>query len=778
MAGVADKEKSLVGFDGEFDSNDISKRIYGFTNTTIDVKYRSLKICDKSIGLIYIPRRLIKNDPAQFLKAAPESENGRKAFSKNDLYMRSREECRPAQSAEDFSILFQRRRDHEIGGPNAIYVEHNLPAKDPSLIDFVGRDGQLDGLWRWFSERHTAVKLLSGPGGVGKTSIAWTFCDTVIASPPVGIEKVIWLTAKRKTFTAMLGGWVEIGTTHFDSLPTLLKALLGELGVPDDQIPDPSDRDVLIDEVIDALKTWPCLLVVDDIDSLPQEAQFDVFRTVSMIFDRAIASGSQKARALLTARLNLGAAPGQLMVVEGMLLPEFEEYVKTTASELRVTLPIGTALNNSIRKLHDASSGSPLFAASILRLVSLGEDLSSAIKNYKGADGEEVRQFAFERELDGLGDSAIRTLFAAINLKVTSQPELMEITNSTLHRLREDLSVLRDYHLVSIGGVEGDLGRGLSSISVPTVILSMVGIIRKKVHDPKRIEDQCAKARRAGGDESSEHTKYIRQISAYWDSEEWELALDTAKVCVKKYPKAADLWCMVGKAHIRLEKPEYSLADAAFRKATELGCDRPELSSLRIVVKEELGDWNGLILFIESEEREKPSPKSVLSISRARIALGDDMFRIGDWASAANQYLTGASEVAAAFDDRRATGYVEPLKDAKYQLGVAYVNATIRGITTDNDKIDVLDAVAKTVAIHVFHRGQIFLAIRSLVEWWSAVEKRDKLDEKTAAKMFGALNRVGRISDKCTWPDLAEEISTTMRSLTRRLEIYNQRRLR
>ena len=133
LAGIDDSDKSVVGFNGEFDANDISKRIHGFTKITIDVKYRSLVIGNKPIGLIYIPRRPIKSDPAQFLKAAPAAENGRRAFSKNDLYLRSREECRPAQSAEDFSILFQRRRDYDVAGPNAIYVEHNLPSKDPSL---------------------------------------------------------------------------------------------------------------------------------------------------------------------------------------------------------------------------------------------------------------------------------------------------------------------------------------------------------------------------------------------------------------------------------------------------------------------------------------------------------------------------------------------------------------------------------------------------------------------------------------------------------------------
>ena len=236
-----------------------------------------------------------------------------------------------------------------------------------------------------------------------------------------------------------------------------------------------------------------------------------------------------------------------------------------------------------------------------------------------------------------------------------------------------------------------------------------------------------------------------------------------------------DLWCMLGKAHLRLDKTQYSSSDAAFRKAAELGCDRPELMSLRIVVKEEMEDWNGIILLVESSEGEKPPPRSVLSISRARIALGDNLFRLGDWASAAKQYWAGANEIYLAFEDRRATGYVEPLKDAKYQLGVAYVNATVRGVSRNDEKIDVLDAVANTVAMHVFHRGQILLGIRSLAEWWTAVERRDNLDESTAARLLRALDRVAMISRRCAWPDLSEEINNAMLSLNRRLEAYNRR---
>ena len=122
------------------------------------------------------------------------------------------------------------------------------------------------------------------------------------------------------------------------------------------------------------------------------------------------------ARALLTARLNLGAAPGQLLVVNGLEREDFFRFAEATAEAIGAPLPQGVGKKKPLEQLFEASNGSPLFAAAILNLAARGMPLGQAIKQYKGADGEEVRRFAFERELDALTDSQIRILFAAVNL--------------------------------------------------------------------------------------------------------------------------------------------------------------------------------------------------------------------------------------------------------------------------------------------------------------------------------------------------------------------------
>lgn len=774
IIGVRDSDRSPVGWAGDLDCGDISKRMAGLTRVSIDIKFRLLKHHGVNYGLIYIPERPASQDPVQFVKSAPEDSQGRRAFSANDIYLRARDECRRATSSEDYSALFRRDRPIAAATSSGVtYLENNLPARDPNLLDFVGREDQLNALWRWFTERYTAVKLLSGPGGVGKTSIAWQFCDAVSQFPPEGIQKIVWLTAKKRTFAALLGEWVEITHTHFSNLDSLLRSILGELGSPDEEVASYENRTDLIEAVISAVSTWPCFLVVDDVDSLPTEEQFDVFRSISTIFDRVIATGNSKARALLTARLTLGAAPGQLMTVGGMPLRDFEDYVRSTAAAVGAPFASGANWNNDVRRLHEASSGSPLFAASILRLISLGEPLSAAIRQYKGAEGEEVRRFAFERELDRLTDSQLRLLYAAINLGDSTFHELLEVIQTNRTMLRDDIGSLRDYHLMAIDASVDDLARGTSRVSVPAVIVSMTDLIRKKISDPKRIETACARARREAKRHDTAPGRWIKQVIAHWYDDDYDRAVDAAQTGTKNCPGSGDLWCVLGRSYLkRNRRGDLKSADSAFRKAKELGCLRRELIHLWIEVKKELGDWIGLIELLRSSEVDRLSGQGLLAIGEAYQALGDEQYRAGSWLQAADLYWRGAEEISVAFSEERAHGYVYPLMDKKYELAVAYVDSIFRSVHTNDNKIAVWEAVRKTVDIEVFNRGQIALGARSLSEWWDAVQLRPRIDDKTISRLLSEGRSVQRIARRLaqkggSWLLLSEKLSADAARLLR-----------
>jgi hypothetical protein len=597
----------------------------------------------------------------------------------------------------------------------------------------------------------------------------------VARNAPAGIAKLVWLTAKKRTYAALSGEYVPIHHTHFNDLETLLRALLSELGVPADHVPEDASREVLIEETLEVVNEFPCFLVVDDIDSLDGEAQFDVFRTISMIFDRVIANGHQRARALLTARLNLGAAPGQLMIVEGLPFDEFTKYVNVCLQALRLG---GATFNVSqqLNRLHRASSGSPLFAASVLRLVSLGESLSSAINQWKGAEGEEVRRFAFERELESLTDSQIRTLFAAQILGRTTFMELLDVLQGNRTVLRDDIGVLRNYHLISLGSGT-DLTRAGLMLEIPDVIPVMSDLIRSRVRDPARVEKACARLRRNTENPDTEAARYIHQVVSFWSAGGHDSALETAMVATKRQRKSADLRCLLGRAHMAMPSPDLVKADVALRTAREMGCTRPELFPLWLDVKERRQDWIGLIDVACDADKEYPSPDNIFLSARAHLALGEQLEGNGNWSGAAEQYRRGAIDIHQAFEAQRARGRVVALKDLKHALALNHVRAVDNSVRDPQQKIEVWAAVVDAYRIKEISREICILGIRRLTEWWAAVQFRPEPERTTANKLRSELAELHRLASELrqkggSWERVADLLHQVGRELSDKLRRY------
>jgi hypothetical protein len=109
IAGIKDNPRTVVGFSGQFDCGDLIKRTNGATQHNVGCHYSVLEVqvgtTNLSLGLLHIPRRPDDTDPAQFRKDSPPNPNGKQAFKRGEIYLRDGDQCRPAVSPEDYTVL-------------------------------------------------------------------------------------------------------------------------------------------------------------------------------------------------------------------------------------------------------------------------------------------------------------------------------------------------------------------------------------------------------------------------------------------------------------------------------------------------------------------------------------------------------------------------------------------------------------------------------------------------------------------------------------------------
>jgi hypothetical protein len=725
VIGVLDSPRHLVGFDGHFNCDDFNKRLKAVTKREIDCTFslHELTIAKekKSVGLLYIPQRPDSISPAQFKKDAPAAPNGKKAYLIRDIYFRQGDECLPAKSSEDFTFLCSQGRRKfmasdvvTLGKP----LSNNLRERDPGFIKFIGRDEYLQKLWQWLLDPFSPGKLLAGVGGIGKTTIAREFAEQLIRSSPFGFERVIWFSAKKRYYTASIGKYTPTLRVDFSNTENLLKSLLLELGCPENLIEPDWSLNELLEQVIDSLKIIPSVVIVDDVDSLEPAIQQEVFHTMLQIMTRAINTNGVSSRVLLTARLDLGAAPSQVTRVTGLEVLEFAEYVQMTAADLGLDWSL-KAQSPQMKEFHKASSGSPTFAASILRLVTLGATLSAALSRWRKTDGDEVRAFAFEKELNNLNDSQVRTLYAMCILGDSSQLELKNVTQSSMTLLMDDLGELRKYHLISTAG---ETPQGGPRLTVPNWIRLMRDLIKSKVRDPKRIETACTNARKESPDIEGEVGRWIYRVVALWRSGNPDDALEVAKQATKKFADHPDVRCLLGSAYLRVSPPDARHADAAFRKANELRCYRVELIQSWILAKKRLKDWIGIIDITDAEDA--LGEQTILVRAEAFSNLADIASRSKDYATATKHVLSGIDEIEKVLGQKSHLANARELTSMRALLYQNYILLLDRAVKDPFDYLNVWKAAVRAFRRDSISNPVLTRGIERLSDWFEAVERR------------------------------------------------------
>jgi len=742
--GVTDGSSArVVGCASEFDCGDFNKRLQAFTDTSVECLFRTFDVTGGvgrlTIGVLLIPRRASGANPVRFKKKGPEASNGSRPFNEG-TYVRLRDECRPAEANHaDWKFLFSDRSPPgKEPPPFRRQTRAQLPARDADLVEFVGREEPLAALRGWISDYRSPVRLITGIGGLGKTTLAYRFAEEVGKTGAGEIEWILWLTAKKQTFSALRGQMVSTVNVDFADLESLFRSVLTSLSYhADDEDMATSE---LAERVVEALSTYSCLIVVDDIDSLSPSEQKETISALSQIAFRTVGRDIAPSRILVTSRIDQGLAPTAVQKISGLERDAFDRHVANLCAVFKIPL----FAKDDLARFYSATSGSPLFASSVVRLVSLGENVRDVVTTWRGQDGEDVREFAFKREIERLDQIHGRLLYAVLVQRESSILDLAEILDLMPKVVRERISELQSYHLISTALRES----GDSIITAPDELIAVTEILRKQLGQTAvHVEKACARVQERLSVSTKSIGSGIRSILAAWTSHRNDEALLFAEGLRKKFPKSGDVASILGSAYLRVAPSRPKEADKEFMEARRLGSARPELIGNTIQAKVELEDWQGLYEFTRSLRSNQPGRdvpltnfllacSELIQVAKAR---GDDT-RIAALA------MDAVERISAKISHHRLDpAYFTELVSRSHAFAREYVAALGRACPRAGDRLRIFEGVVRLSDANVILYELVRAGLNALRAWWTDVEQRPVADTAACEILSRQLARVEKM---------------------------------
>jgi hypothetical protein len=769
IAGVDDTDRVVRGYSGMFDTHELNEKIQGVTGHNVECIYRLVHhdIGPKQIpvGLLFIPRRSPTLPPAQFRRDSPRNDYNKYAYRGGEFYIRERDNSKPASKPDEFEFLFSdvRRSIFVAIQSSKTLLENNLPPREAELVKFIGREEELTKLWSWLVDAFDPIKLISGLGGLGKTSLAYTFAERFVYQAPRPFEKLIWLGAKTHTFRATRNAYIDTARVDFSRIDEFLCGLLSETGCPDSDISRTKGLIELKELTLDHLQTYRYLLVVDDIDTLSDNDQQELYQLIFQLCAKA------DAKAIITARRNLGLPEGHFSQIKGLLEPDFRAFVAERAHALGVSVPSPQVMSN----LMHTTGGSPLFALSILRLVSTGDRFDRAIGKWRGADGEKVRDAAFSREVGRLKDIEVRTLAAAVYLGPTSKVELASVLHLSEFEIQEAVDTLRQFSMIV---ADSNLPGGATLI-IPDAIASMVTIVEQRVSDYETIKDRCARQRKITADPEPHVRDAFRRTVAFLKAGDNENALKTAEAVLTLLPENRDLLYLLGRCQLESEPILAVEAENSFQKAYDRGCRRRDLFEMWLKLRGMREDWIGVIKLSQLGEAE-PGVIGRFAVVRAQAHRNvcERHIRGNQYEDAAKAYVEGIEHMKAVLQ-KDIEDYIRPeVQDAQRKLLRGWLGVTKRISDEIRRPRRYFRATATgALTYSFFDRNALLSGLEAFASTISSVKSKSRITSLDLNQLKVDFNMLGKVlavmQSRQLQPKLIFEISQIRDHLEE--EIFN-----
>jgi tetratricopeptide (TPR) repeat protein len=595
----------------------------------------------------------------------------------------------------------------------------------------VGRDVEIAQLWAWLADNFSPIKILSGVGGVGKTSIAYTFAERLIDQAPPYIDKVLWLGAKSETFLP-LKAQLTATRVDFQNVDELLLVTLWETGCPANQVPEQPSRDQLMNLAQEHLSEHNYLLVIDNVDTLGDDEQQQLLHLLTQLCSVA------KAKAILTARRNLGAPQSMVVKIEGLSFDDFQVLVEEKSRLLEMSSPVKNAAD--MRQFYQASGGSPLFAASILRLVWLGDSFLEALRNWQGHDGETVRAAAFQREIGRLNMDAAKVLLSLCYLDRTSALELSSVLSLTRLQVQAALESLQQFSMTTIDSVLP----GGAVFKLPSTLTLVAPLVEKRVLEWGKIKTACRKLRSVSSNKYPLIGDAIRRTLVQLNAGDHRGALGTVKAALQKAPDDPDLLCLLGRVCVK--SGDFARAEESYQRAFDLGCKHRALVDGWLEVRESDEDWRGVIVVCEIGERTFNLCRYLISKTRAMMMIGDQYSRVGKHSQAEGEYESAITMIKEGLER-----YQYPADRASlWKLNESLVVRWLGSIRMTSDDLDgkrrFFGACHKAIMTYRLVSGEVVRSALDALNTWAQIQsKRSDVSEKVRGDAKTAEGRLRQL---------------------------------
>lgn len=459
-------------------------------------------------------------------------------------------------------------------------LEAQLPPRESIVVDFVGRNTELDKLRVWISDPESRRWALSGDGGKGKSALAYNFAVEVKKNAPAPFEAVFWLSAKKKKF--LDGKIFEIKEPDFHNFDSALTKLLLYYGWVDATSETLKKKEKI---VVELLNSFPAFIIVDDVDSIVS-ADEEVIEFFS------ISVPATRSKVLFTSRRIIFGLGGTTTEVEGFDIDDAEEFILSRCQLMNLD---STAFKRkTVERIVEATDGSPLYIEDLMRLSTVVSHPTTAIKQWEQRSGDEAREYALGRECELLNDEGKKVLFAAcVFPREITFDEIEKLTGLDAEGVQIGLGELQKVFLVSKPSLVEETRRfeiNFNTRSLVRAHFSGSAVFRRIEQSYKSIFKSLSEPIKIEIDSVITRASFFVREGKSID------AKDLVDKVLLKYPNNKDLIGFLGFIY-KSWKPKRRLTDARdhFLRAARLGVTSEKIYKHWCLMEIEEQEWQKVI---------------------------------------------------------------------------------------------------------------------------------------------------------------------------------------